>query len=98
MAFSFRDKLVLLRRICIRLPLFRWANKIAAGFEILSMGIHQLAKVVGDNAPKAIKNGEIKSYFGRKVAIDASVCLYQFMVAVRSEGNNLTNEDGESTR
>ncbi|KAL5106391.1 Flap endonuclease 1 [Taenia crassiceps] len=61
------------------------------------MGIHQLTKVVGDYAPKAIKNGEIKSYFGRKVAIDASLCLYQFLVAVRSEGNNLANEAGEST-
>lgn len=62
------------------------------------MGIHQLSKVIGDHAPKAIKNGEIKAYFGRKVAIDASMSLYQFLVAVRSEGNNLTNEAGESTR
>nr|CDS32938.1 flap endonuclease 1 [Hymenolepis microstoma] len=61
------------------------------------MGIHQLTKVIGDHAPKAIKNGEIKAYFGRKVAIDASMSLYQFLVAVRSEGNNLTNEAGEST-
>ncbi|VDO03928.1 unnamed protein product [Rodentolepis nana] len=61
------------------------------------MGIHQLSKVIGDHAPKAIKNGEIKAYFGRKVAIDASMSLYQFLVAVRSEGNNLTNEAGEST-
>lgn len=62
------------------------------------MGIHQLTKVIGDYAPKAIKNGEIKSYFGRKVAIDASLCLYQFLVAVRSDGSNLANEAGESTR
>ncbi len=62
------------------------------------MGIHQLSKVIGDNAPKAIKNSEIKTFFGRKVAIDASMSLYQFLVAVRSEGNNLTNEAGESTR
>lgn len=62
------------------------------------MGIHQLGKVIGDHAPKAIKNCEIKSYFGRKVAIDASMSLYQFLVAVRSEGQNLTNEAGESTR
>ncbi|VDD81000.1 unnamed protein product [Mesocestoides corti] len=61
------------------------------------MGIRQLSKVVGDHAPKALKNCEIKSYFGRKVAIDASMSLYQFLVAVRSEGNNLTNESGEPT-
>ena len=35
---------------------------------------------------------------GRKVAIDASMSIYQFLIAVRSEGNTLTNEDGESTR
>lgn len=28
------------------------------------MGVHQLSKVIGDNAPKAIKSSEIKSYFG----------------------------------
>jgi 5'-3' exonuclease len=34
---------------------------------------------------------------GRKIAIDASMCIYQFLIAVRSDGNNLTNEDGETT-
>ena len=35
---------------------------------------------------------------GRKVAIDASMCIYQFLIAVRQEGNVLTNADGETTR
>ncbi|KAF6776653.1 hypothetical protein AHF37_03703 [Paragonimus kellicotti] len=61
------------------------------------MGVHQLSKVIGDHAPKAVKNTEIKSYFGRKVAIDASMSIYQFLIAVRQEGNTLTNADGEST-
>ncbi|KAA0187667.1 Flap endonuclease 1 [Fasciolopsis buskii] len=61
------------------------------------MGVHQLSKVIGDNAPKAIKSSEIKSYFGRKVAIDASMSIYQFLIAVRQEGNMLTNSEGEST-
>jgi hypothetical protein len=34
---------------------------------------------------------------GRKVAIDASMSIYQFLIAVRSEGANLTNDDGETT-
>lgn len=34
---------------------------------------------------------------GRKIAIDASMCIYQFLIAVRQDGNNLTNEDGETT-
>lgn len=36
-------------------------------------------------------------YVGRKVAIDASMSLYQFLIAVRTEGANLTNEEGETT-
>ena len=35
---------------------------------------------------------------GRKVAIDASMSLYQFLIAVRQEGNQLTTADGETTR
>ena len=35
---------------------------------------------------------------GRKVAIDASMCIYQFLIAVRSDGQQLTNDDGEITR
>lgn len=35
---------------------------------------------------------------GRKIAIDASMSLYQFLIAVRSEGAQLTSADGETTR
>ncbi|KAK2172112.1 hypothetical protein NP493_991g00067 [Ridgeia piscesae] len=61
------------------------------------MGIHGLSKVIGDYAPSAIKENEMKTYFGRKVAIDASMSIYQFLIAVRQEGNMLTNADGETT-
>jgi flap endonuclease-1 len=73
--------------------------------------------VIKDNAPDAIKEGEIKNQFGkhtmatdperllttvslnlgRKVAIDASMSLYSFLVAVRSDGQQLMNETGETT-
>lgn len=36
------------------------------------MGIKQLFSILKDEAPDAIKEGEIKNQFGRKVAI---VCL-----------------------
>ena len=36
-----------------------------------SMGIHNLAKLIADHAPAAIKEGEMAHYFGRKIAIDA---------------------------
>ncbi|KAI9673759.1 MAG: Elongation of fatty acids protein 2 [Trizodia sp. TS-e1964] len=61
------------------------------------MGIKQLYSVIKDEAPDAIKEGEIKNQFGRKVAIDASMSIYSFLIAVRSEGQVLTNESGETT-
>jgi flap endonuclease-1 len=35
------------------------------------MGIKQLFLLIKEHAPDAIKYGEIKNHFGRKVAIDA---------------------------
>ncbi|CAI2304512.1 unnamed protein product [Caenorhabditis sp. 36 PRJEB53466] len=61
------------------------------------MGIKGLSQVIADNAPSAIKVSEIKAFFGRKVAIDASMCLYQFLIAVRQDGSQLQSEDGETT-
>ncbi|OXA63127.1 flap endonuclease 1 [Folsomia candida] len=61
------------------------------------MGILGLAKLIGDIAPQAIKENEFKNYFGRKVAVDASMSLYQFLIAVRQEGAQLTSADGETT-
>jgi len=61
------------------------------------MGILGLSKLIADIAPSAIKENEMKNFFGRKVAVDASMCMYQFLVAVRQEGANLTDADGETT-
>ncbi|KFB47549.1 AGAP011448-PA-like protein [Anopheles sinensis] len=61
------------------------------------MGIKGLSQLIADVAPFAVKEGEMKQYFGRKVAIDASMSLYQFLIAVRAEGAQLTSVDGETT-
>ncbi|XP_063901663.1 flap endonuclease 1-like [Zophobas morio] len=61
------------------------------------MGIKGLSQLLIDYAPNSVIEKEIKNYFGRKIAIDASTSIYQFLVAVRSEGNNLQNEEGETT-
>ncbi|CRL04575.1 CLUMA_CG017644, isoform A [Clunio marinus] len=61
------------------------------------MGIQGLSKLIADCAPFAIKETEIKNYFSRKIAIDASMCLYQFLIAVRAEGAQLTSASGEPT-
>jgi flap endonuclease-1 len=61
----------------------------------LTTGLNQLIK---EHSPDAFKEFSLKNLFGRKVAIDASMCLYQFLIAVRqSDGQQLTNEDGETT-
>jgi flap endonuclease-1 len=62
------------------------------------MGIKGLSLVVSDHCPNAIKEKEMKAYFGRIIAIDASMSLYQFLIAVRQDGVQLTNADGETTR
>lgn len=61
------------------------------------MGIHSLAKLIADQAPGSVKEGEIANYFGRKIAIDASMSIYQFLIAVRQNGENLTSDTGETT-
>lgn len=62
------------------------------------MGIKDLAKVIDEHAPNAIRTNEMKAYFGRKIAIDASMSMYQFLIAVRQDGGSqLTDENGDTT-
>lgn len=62
------------------------------------MGIKSLNQVISDNAPGAIKQLDIKAFFGRKVAIDASMSLYQFLIAVRQQdGQQLQSDTGQTT-
>ena len=68
------------------------------------MGIKQLMKLIMEEAPDALKEREMEYLNDRKVAIDASMAIYQFLVAVRASGQGasgqsaqLTNEAGEVT-
>ncbi|KAL0212687.1 hypothetical protein RCL1_006313 [Eukaryota sp. TZLM3-RCL] len=62
------------------------------------MGIKDLTKVIEEHAPLGVSEHDVKSYFGRKIAIDASTYLYQFMIAIRNAGQGaLTNALGEET-
>lgn len=61
------------------------------------MGIKQLAKLIADVVPEAIKEQEIAAYFGRRIAIDASTSLYQFLVAIRLRSDLMVNGSGEAT-
>ena len=63
-----------------------------------AMGIKGLTALISEHAPKAITEHDIKTLFGRKVAIDASMSIYQFLIAVRQkDGEMLTNDAGETT-
>ncbi len=46
------------------------------------MGIKDLSKVISEHADNSVRQGEIKSFFGRKVAVDASMSLYQFLASL----------------
>ena len=68
------------------------------------MGIKNLMKLINEEAPSAVKElNDMKELNGLKVAIDASMALYQFLVAVRTGPGNaggntqLTNDAGEVT-
>lgn len=57
-----------------------------------------MTALINDIVPEAITQSEIKTLFGRKVAIDASMSIYQFLIAVRQQdGQQLMNEAGETT-
>ena len=81
------------RVVAVDLTLNKYGKDVCTS----TMGILGLSKLIADVAPAAIKENEIKNYFGRKVAVDASMSLYQFLIAVRSEGAQLTNAEGETT-
>mmetsp|Transcript_70272 Transcript_70272/g.192868 ORF Transcript_70272/g.192868 Transcript_70272/m.192868 type:complete len:401 (-) Transcript_70272:239-1441(-) len=65
------------------------------------MGIKGLMPFINDAAPLAVKETKLEAMTGRTLAIDASMHLYQFLVAVRQAGEagaaNLSNEAGEVT-
>nr|WCZ58497.1 Flap structure-specific endonuclease 1 [Andalucia godoyi] len=61
------------------------------------MGIHGLTGLISSHAPLAISYTPIENLFNRKIAIDASMSIYQFLIGIRGTGADLTNESGEVT-
>lgn len=57
------------------------------------MGIKQLSKLIKEKCPKGVIPRKFNYYSSSKVAIDASLCIYQFLIAVRSDGSNLGFND-----
>ena len=59
------------------------------------MGIKGLTKLLSDQAPGCMRETKFEGYLDRKVAIDASMHIYQFMVVVGRQGDQqLTNDAG----
>eukprot|EP00753_Platysulcus_tardus_P004586 PLAT12545.3.p1 GENE.PLAT12545.3~~PLAT12545.3.p1 ORF type:complete len:402 (+),score=173.25 PLAT12545.3:63-1268(+) len=66
------------------------------------MGIHSLAKTLGEHAADSMEDVALKDLTGRVIAVDASNAIYQFLIAIRSSGEGgasaqLMNEAGEVT-
>eukprot|EP00960_Hanusia_phi_P049457 759565-Hanusia_phi.AAC.1 len=65
-------------------------------------GIHGLGPFLAKEAPHCFKERSLQDFQGKKLAIDASMAMYQFLIAVRSTGENgvahtLTSASGEET-
>jgi len=61
------------------------------------MGIKNLQKLINEKAPHSMKKKLFTDYSHKTIAIDASIILYQFVIAIRSTGNDLKNKDGKIT-
>lgn len=66
---------------------------------IIAMGIKGLFPFLADAAPKAHNTSELRRYTGRRLAVDASAWMYQFLSIVRTgaAAENLQNNQGSAT-
>ena len=61
------------------------------------MGIKNLFKIIKEHAPNSIKEKKIKDFKNQFIVLDASMIIYQFVIAIRSTGQDLTNDEGKIT-
>ena len=67
------------------------------------MGIKQLMTLIQEKAPKAIKSMQLDMLTGKTVAVDASMAIYQFLIATQTFSamgkgiGELKDEDGNLT-
>ena len=60
------------------------------------MGIKNLLKFFSE-FPEIIQEKDQKDYYGKKIAIDISILMYQVVIAIRNSGSDLTNNKGDIT-
>jgi flap endonuclease-1 len=61
------------------------------------MGIKGLRKFIEKYAPSAIKELKIEDLQNKTIAFDTSILIYQFVIAIRNSGVDLTNDNGKIT-
>ena len=61
------------------------------------MGIKNLSKVIKEQTPDAIKTININHLKDKRIAIDTSIILYQYVSAIRSSGSDLLDKNSKST-
>lgn len=60
------------------------------------MGIKNLLKFLS-SYPNVLNEKEPTEYYGKKIAIDISILMYQVVIAIRNSGSDLTNDKGDIT-
>lgn len=61
------------------------------------MGIKSLTKLIKENAKDSIETKKLYQLSGKKVAIDISIFIYQYLMNIRNNNNLLTNSKGNIT-
>jgi flap endonuclease-1 len=61
------------------------------------MGIKGLLKFLKTYASDSIKTTTPNDYVGKTIAIDTSIIIYQYVIALKGAGANLTDSNGNST-
>ena len=61
------------------------------------MGVKNLFKLITQNAPNSITSKNIKDYSGKCIVLDASMIIYQYVIAIRSSGSDLQDNKGNLT-
>lgn len=56
------------------------------------MGVKDLQKTIQENTKSAVRETTTKDYVGRRIAIDSSILLYQFITTITApDGEPLKN-------
>jgi len=61
------------------------------------MGIKNLSALINQYAPKSVSKKQFIDFTGKKIAIDASLLIYSYVIAIRNSSYDLTNIDGDLT-